>query len=90
MIMNTILLVIGFILFAIGIFTLYSKLNSRFDYFIIMSIFTISISCILIHTADECKNIGALEVYRNNTELKIKYEIINNDTINCDSIVVFK
>ena len=31
-----------------------------------------------------------LDVYRGNTELKITYTIVNNDTINCDSIVVLK
>lgn len=88
--MNIILLVIGFILFAIGVFALYSKLNNIYDYFIIIMTFTVSISCILIYIGNKCKDVGALEVYRNNTELKITYEIVNNDTINCDSVVIFK
>lgn len=32
----------------------------------------------------------ALDVYKNKTELKVKYEVINNDTIITDSVVVFK
>lgn len=31
-----------------------------------------------------------IEVYRGNTELRVKYVIVNNDTISCDSIVVLK
>lgn len=33
---------------------------------------------------------SAIDVYRNNTELKITYEICNGDTLSCDSTVVFK
>lgn len=32
----------------------------------------------------------AIDVYRNKTELEINYTIKNNDTINVDSLVVFK
>lgn len=32
----------------------------------------------------------ALDVYKNKTELKVKYEVVNNDTIITDSVVVFK
>ena len=35
-------------------------------------------------------NVHPLDVYRGLTELQITYEIVNNDTIKCDSIVVFK
>lgn len=56
----------------------------------IIFIFCIALACILKSNIDFSKEAGALEVYRNNTELKITYEIVNNDTINCDSIVVFK
>lgn len=35
-------------------------------------------------------NVHPLDVYRGLTELQITYKIINNDTISCDSIVVFK
>lgn len=33
---------------------------------------------------------SAIDVYRNNTELKVTYEICNGDTLSCDSTVVFK
>lgn len=33
---------------------------------------------------------SAIDVYRDNTELKVTYEICNGDTLSCDSIVVFK
>lgn len=87
--MNTIILVIGIVTWIIGEIILCKKLNNKF-YFIVMLIFTISICCIILYTSKYCMNIGALDVYRNNTELKVKYEVINNDTISCDSIVVFK
>lgn len=32
----------------------------------------------------------AIDVYRNKTELEVNYTIKNNDTINIDSLVVFK
>ena len=32
----------------------------------------------------------AIDVYRNKTELEVNYTIKNNDTINVDSLVVFK
>lgn len=33
---------------------------------------------------------SAIDVYRNNTELKVKYVIENNDTIQSDTTIVFK
>lgn len=33
---------------------------------------------------------SAIDVYRNNTELKVTYEICNGDTLSCDSTIVFK
>ena len=33
---------------------------------------------------------SAIDVYRNDTELKVTYEICNGDTLSCDSTVVFK
>ena len=36
------------------------------------------------------KNPKAIDVYRNKTELKVKYVIENNDTIQSDTTVVFK
>lgn len=33
---------------------------------------------------------SAIDVYRNNTELKVTYEICNGDTLSCDSTVIFK
>ena len=38
----------------------------------------------------ETNGINPLDVYRNKTELQITYKIVNNDTISCDSIVIFK
>jgi preprotein translocase subunit SecF len=36
------------------------------------------------------KTPSAIDVYRNKTELKVKYVIENNDTIQSDTTVVFK
>lgn len=36
------------------------------------------------------ESIKPIDVYRGKTELQIKYIIINNDTVNCDSTVVWK
>ena len=36
------------------------------------------------------ENPRAIDVYRNNTELEIKYTIVNNDTTSIDSTVIFK
>ena len=36
------------------------------------------------------KNPKAIDVYRNKTELKVKYVIENNDTIQSDTTIVFK
>ena len=33
---------------------------------------------------------SAIDVYRNNTELKIKHVIENGDTISCDTTIVWK
>lgn len=32
----------------------------------------------------------AIDVYRGNTELKVEYKIVDNDTTSVDSTVVFK
>lgn len=39
---------------------------------------------------NETNTVNPLDVYRNKTELQVTYKIVNNDTISCDSIVVFK
>lgn len=36
------------------------------------------------------EGIKPIDVYRGKTELQVKYVIINNDTISCDSTVVWK
>lgn len=36
------------------------------------------------------ESIKPIDVYRGKTELQVKYVIINNDTISCDSTVVWK
>lgn len=87
--MNIVLLIIGTIVWVVGEFVLCAQCNNKF-YYIITFIFCIAFAYLLKSTTDFCKQDGALEVYRNNTELKITYETINNDTINCDSIVIFK
>lgn len=54
-------------------------------------VITSSLVGISMHiTINEANDINPLDVYRNKTELQITYKIINNDTISCDSIVVFK
>lgn len=87
--MNITFLIIGIIIWFIGEIILCKKLNNKF-YFIIIFVFTTSLGFILLAISDIYKDKGALEVYRNNTELKITYETVNNDTINCDSVVIFK
>lgn len=87
--MNTALLIIGVIVWIVGEFVLCSQCTNKF-YFIITFIFCIALACVLKSMTNFSKEAGALEVYRNNTELKITYEIVNNDTINCDSVVIFK
>lgn len=39
---------------------------------------------------DEAQRPSSIDVYRNKTDLQIEYKIVNNDTINIDSTVVFK
>lgn len=36
------------------------------------------------------ESIKPIDVYRGKTELQVKYVIINNDTVSCDSTVVWK
>lgn len=36
------------------------------------------------------ENPKPIDVYRNRTELQIKYVVVNNDTISCDSTVIWK
>lgn len=62
-----------------------------FDYvsslaLIVLSSTLASITIVLNETND----INPLDIYRNKTELQITYKIVNNDTISCDSIVVYK
>lgn len=38
----------------------------------------------------EINGVHPLDVYAGKTELQVTYKIVNNDTISCDSIVVFK
>lgn len=87
--MNVVFLIIAIIIWLIGEIILCKKLNSKF-YFIIIFMFSASLYFILLTISNIYKDKGALEVYRNNTELKITYEIVNNDTISCDSVVIFK
>lgn len=87
--MNIALLIIGIIVWVVGEIVLCNQCNNKF-YYIITFIFCIAFACMLKSINNFSKEAGALEVYRNNTELKITYEIVNNDTINCDSVVIFK
>ena len=45
--------------------------------------------CAIFSIIDK-KTPSAIDVYRNNTELKIQHVIENNDTIQSDTTVVFK
>lgn len=58
--------------------------------FIICIVLVASIMFILGMIVGYSNSPDLLDVYRGNTELRIKYTIVNNDTINCDSIVVLK
>jgi hypothetical protein len=49
---------------------------------------TLSTSLMLRDVLKE--SIKPIDVYRGKTELQVKYVIINNDTISCDSTVVRK
>lgn len=53
---------------------------------IIISSMLIGIGAIITET----NGVHPLDVYAGKTELQITYKIINNDTVSCDSIVVFK
>ena len=53
---------------------------------IIIASILIGVDAIIIET----NGTHPLDVYAGKTELQITYKIINNDTISCDSIVVFK
>jgi uncharacterized membrane protein len=50
----------------------------------------ISIPIINVISKKNQKEPKAIDVYRNKTELKVKYVIENNDTIQSDTTVVFK
>ena len=52
-------------------------------------IFTLIIAIPVVTIIDKTTP-SAIDVYRNNTELKIQHIIENNDTIQSDTIVVFK
>lgn len=53
---------------------------------IIIASITIGAAAMII----EINGVHPLDVYAGKTELQVTYKIINNDTISCDSIVVFK
>lgn len=50
----------------------------------------LTVSVLIILASLEENYPQAIDVYRNNTELKVTYEICNGDTLSCDSTVVFK
>ena len=52
-------------------------------------LFALAISIPMINIVTK-KNPKAIDVYRNKTELKVKYVIENNDTIQSDTTIVFK
>lgn len=41
-------------------------------------------------TIEYHNSIKPIEVYRGNTEIKVKYTILDNDTIKCDTIIFLK
>lgn len=53
--------------------------------YLLVAIFTLAIHNFLSRDTPK-----AVDVYRGNTELKIEYRIVNNDTTSVDSTVVFK
>lgn len=53
--------------------------------YLLVAIFTLAIHNVLSRDTPE-----AIDVYRGDTELKIEYRIVNNDTTSVDSTVVFK
>lgn len=86
------LIVVACIVFISVIANIISHLNNNnFNYIfslalIVVSSIFIGIGAIITHI----NGVHPLDVYAGKTELQITYKIINNDTISCDSIVVFK
>lgn len=65
--------------------------KSNFNYW--FSLLLIIISSMLMGigaTITHINGVHPLDVYAGKTELQITYKIINNDTISCDSIIIFK
>lgn len=50
----------------------------------------LTVSILIILSSLEDNYPQAIDVYRNDTELKVTYEICKGDTLSCDSTVVFK
>lgn len=89
---NIIGLAVSCIVFIVVIANIVAYFNkSNFDYW--FSLLLIIISSMLIGIGaiiTKINGVHPLDVYVGKTELQITYKIVNNDTISCDSIVVFK
>lgn len=59
-------------------------------WFTIVSIVIVFVSAGFGTTAKYHNSIKPIEVYHGNTEMKVKYTILDNDTIKCDTIISLK
>lgn len=84
------MVVVGIIsaLICVGVLIESYLINSTFLASISSVWLTVSILILLSSLEENYPQ--AIDVYRNNTELKVTYEICNGDTLSCDSTVVFK
>lgn len=90
--MSTFLLIFGCIFFIIG--CICAGYAARvFPEFVFLAVISSFVGIGLLVGSSEvykANQIKAIDVYRGNTELKVTYTVIGNDTISCDSTVVFK
>ena len=90
---NIIVIIVSILICCICIVVnVYScKDNINIDYIFSLALIIISSSLVSISIViNEVNGVNPLDVYRNKTELQITYKIINNDTVKCDSIVIYK
>lgn len=85
-----VIIILIFVCYICIIVNVYSYKDNINTLYISSLVLTIIITVLLGIIINETNSINPLDVYRNKTELQITYKIINNDTISCDSVVVFK